>query len=140
MRLDDIPKRPWQGQVPEGYFEQLPDRIGQRLASGSPAKAPVQRSLNWKPYAAAASLLLALGVAWQFRPSATPQQQPGYAQSQQQLEQLDAEELELMGYDLTETDLLVYATQQQLDLASPMRKQLEQERLLDEVDLYEIGY
>ncbi|WP_026966050.1 hypothetical protein [Algoriphagus terrigena] len=44
-------------QTPEGYFDRLPDQIL--------AKATPRRSYSWTKYAAAAVVLLGLGLTWQ---------------------------------------------------------------------------
>ncbi len=43
--------------APDDYFERLPDQIM--------AKAFPKKSKSWKPYAAAAAVLLSLGISWQ---------------------------------------------------------------------------
>lgn len=44
-------------QAPEGYFDRLPDQIL--------AKAKTRNSYSWAKYAAAAVMLLGLGLSWQ---------------------------------------------------------------------------
>lgn len=54
-------------KAPEGYFEQLPDQIMEQL---KPA-----RSIHWGNYAAAAAVVLGLGIIWQmnvFQPEPEP--------------------------------------------------------------------
>ena len=45
-------------QTPEGYFDRLPDRII--------ARSMASKSSSWTKYAAAAVVVLGLGLAWQF--------------------------------------------------------------------------
>lgn len=54
-------------KAPDGYFEQLPDQI---IGQIKPSK-----SLSWVKYAAAAALVLGLGILWQldvFQPEPEP--------------------------------------------------------------------
>ncbi|HSF54219.1 MAG TPA: hypothetical protein VLA71_10720 [Algoriphagus sp.] len=44
-------------QTPEGYFDQLPEQIL--------AKANARKSYTWTKYAAAAVIMLGLGLSWQ---------------------------------------------------------------------------
>ncbi len=43
--------------VPEGYFDRLPDQIF--------AKTAPRKNLSWTKYAAAAIILIGLGISWQ---------------------------------------------------------------------------
>ena len=138
MILEDIPKKPI-FNVPEGYFEQLPGKIQQRIDAGSNKEVPVFARLRLQ-YALPALVLLVI-VAWLFRTtpatdaesilaSVETEDMIAYLNSSELTTEEVLDEVQFNPLDIEDIEMEVYQLQLEDDIFDDLVQQSQGDSLL----------
>lgn len=135
FNLEDIDKHPDVFQTPEGYFNDLPQRVQKRVAGNrQPGFAPGFGAASlWQPAFMVLALLLAAGIAWYLWPQQQPQN--GLAAAEENLEQVTRQEIYeyLLAEEVAQEEILEMVANESLVL-NPLEDNVElTPELLEEI-------